>query len=285
MPLAISLRDRARAEKKTEVLTSALTIAASLDSETLRAGPALDRKIAALRRQVDGAGDRPRRATASSLADSDGKAVGDNFLTPLRPGDPRPALQSRQPRAPPREIRYSDTEQARHHGRRRARGRPADSIGAVRITRNDPGGERRRPRTHDRLGLGRSAGPAWSSALVIAFGVSGSLARPLTRLAAAAHRLGSGDLSARADDVTGADGDRGAGRLVRRDGRPRGAHRAGATRVRRERVAPAPDAAHRDEAPARVARSNGRTPRDDARPRRPPTRRSTGWRRPSIGCW
>jgi signal transduction histidine kinase len=41
--------------------------------------------------------------------------------------------------------------------------------------------------------------------LVIAFVVSGSLARPLTRLAAVAHRLGSGDLSARANDVTGAD--------------------------------------------------------------------------------
>ena len=42
VPLAISLRDRARAEKKTEVLTSALTIAASFDTESLQAGPALE---------------------------------------------------------------------------------------------------------------------------------------------------------------------------------------------------------------------------------------------------
>ena len=39
---------------------------------------------------------------------------------------------------------------------------------------------------------------------MIAFALAGSLARPLQRLAAAAHRLGSGDLTARAGDVTGA---------------------------------------------------------------------------------
>jgi signal transduction histidine kinase len=39
--------------------------------------------------------------------------------------------------------------------------------------------------------------------LVIAFALAGSLARPLSRLAATARRLGSGDLSARADDVRG----------------------------------------------------------------------------------
>ena len=41
--------------------------------------------------------------------------------------------------------------------------------------------------------------------LVIAFAMSGSLARPLTRLASTAHQLGTGDLSARAGTVEGAD--------------------------------------------------------------------------------
>jgi two-component system OmpR family sensor kinase len=40
--------------------------------------------------------------------------------------------------------------------------------------------------------------------MLLAFGLAGSLSRPLTRLAAAAKRLGQGDLSARAGDVSGA---------------------------------------------------------------------------------
>jgi two-component system OmpR family sensor kinase len=43
-----------------------------------------------------------------------------------------------------------------------------------------------------------------SAGLVIAFALAGSLARPLTRLAATARRLGSGDLSARAGEVSSA---------------------------------------------------------------------------------
>lgn len=40
--------------------------------------------------------------------------------------------------------------------------------------------------------------------LLLAFGLAGSVSRPLARLAGAARRLGSGDLSARAEDVGGA---------------------------------------------------------------------------------
>ena len=39
--------------------------------------------------------------------------------------------------------------------------------------------------------------------MLIAFGLAGSLARPLTRLAATAKRLGDGDLTARAGDIKG----------------------------------------------------------------------------------
>ena len=77
-------------------------------------------------------------------------------------------------------------------------------IGAVRITKDIQGVNDAVRRTTISLiavigGIGLSVG------LVIAVIMSGSLARPLTRLAATARRLGAGDLSARAHDVSGAD--------------------------------------------------------------------------------
>jgi signal transduction histidine kinase len=55
-----------------------------------------------------------------------------------------------------------------------------------------------------RLGLIAICTAALLAGLVLAFGLSASLSRPLTRLAAAARALGDGDLSARAGDVHGA---------------------------------------------------------------------------------
>jgi signal transduction histidine kinase len=201
VPLAISLRDRARAEKKTEVLTSALTIAASFDTESLRAGPALNRKIERYAEQVDGrviALDRD----GTVLADSDGEAVGDNFLTPLRPELHDHALYAAAPSADA-EIRFSSTK---GYDIMVAAAPVVDPglIGAVRIDKPIQSVNDAVRRTTIGLvsvvgGIGLVIG------LVIAFVVSGSLARPLTRLAATARRLGSGDLSARAHDVSGAD--------------------------------------------------------------------------------
>ena len=201
VPLAISLRDRARAEKKTEVLTSALTIASGFDSETLRAGPALDRKIDRYAEQVGGrviALDR----RGIVLADSEGVAVGENFKTPSRPELHDHALYAPAPSAAA-EIRFSSTEGT---DLMVAAAPVVDPglIGAVRISKPIQAVNDAVRRTTIGLvavvgGIGLVIG------LVIAFVVSGSLARPLTRLAAAARRLGSGDLSARANDVTGAD--------------------------------------------------------------------------------
>jgi signal transduction histidine kinase len=201
VPLAISLRDRARAEKKTEVLTSALTIASGFDSETLQAGPALDKKIERYSTQVGGrviALDRD----GTVLADSDGKAIGDNFLTPLRPELHDHALYAAAPSAAA-EIRFSNTEGSDIMVAAAPVVDPG-LIGAVRITKPIQSVNDAVRRTTIGLvsvigGIGLVIG------LVIAFVVSGSLARPLTRLAATAHRLGSGDLSARANDVAGAD--------------------------------------------------------------------------------
>jgi signal transduction histidine kinase len=54
------------------------------------------------------------------------------------------------------------------------------------------------------LGLAAIGVAALVAGMLLAFGLAGSLSRPLTRLAAAARRLGEGDLSARAGDVSGA---------------------------------------------------------------------------------
>jgi signal transduction histidine kinase len=75
-------------------------------------------------------------------------------------------------------------------------------VGAVRITQGvqDVTDSVRRT-TFGLLAIGVAALVA---GLLLAWGLAGSLSRPLTRLAAAAKRLGSGDLSARAEDVGGA---------------------------------------------------------------------------------
>ena len=89
--------------------------------------------------------------------------------------------------------------------------------------------------------------------MVIAFALAGSFARPLTRLAAAARSLGEGDLSTHAPATSGApdEVEELAGRSTRW---PTGwSARCRPSGVRRERLPPAPHAAHRDEAPARVA--------------------------------
>jgi signal transduction histidine kinase len=75
-------------------------------------------------------------------------------------------------------------------------------LGAVRITQDVQDVTDRIRRTT--LGLLAIGAAGLIAGLVLAFGLSGSLSRPLRRLAAAAKRLGSGDLSARAEDVGGA---------------------------------------------------------------------------------
>ena len=200
VPLALSLRDRARAEQETSALTSALTIAANLDRESLKQGPALDRLVSRSAAQVQG------RVIATDptgivLADSEGDAVGENFNTPTRP-EMQKALQPDKP-TPNAEIRHSDTEGA---DALFAAAPVLDPglLGAVRITKDIQSVNDAVRRTTISLiavigGIGLSIG------LVIAVIMSGSLARPLTRLAGTARRLGAGDLSARAHDVSGAD--------------------------------------------------------------------------------
>jgi sensor histidine kinase regulating citrate/malate metabolism len=183
VPLAISLRDRARAEKKTEVLTSALTIASGFDSETLRAGPALDRKIQRYAEQVDGGRVIALDRDGTVLADSDGEAVGDNFLTPLRPELHDHALFAAAPSANA-EIRFSTKLQTDLMVAAAPVVDP-ELIGAVRISMPIQAVNDAVRRTTIGL-VSIVGGVGLVIGLVIAFVVSGSLARPLTRLAALA---------------------------------------------------------------------------------------------------
>jgi signal transduction histidine kinase len=75
-------------------------------------------------------------------------------------------------------------------------------LGAIRITRSvQQVNDNIRNVT---LGLAAIGIAALVAGMLLAFGLAGSLSRPLTRLAAAARRLGEGDLSTRAGDVGGA---------------------------------------------------------------------------------
>jgi signal transduction histidine kinase len=75
-------------------------------------------------------------------------------------------------------------------------------VGAVRVTRD--AGQIAESVRRTTLGLLAIGAAALLAGLLLAFGLAGSLSRPLTRLAAASKRLGSGDLQARADNVRGA---------------------------------------------------------------------------------
>jgi signal transduction histidine kinase len=200
VPLALSLRDRARAEQETQALTSALTIAATLHRDSLNAGPALDRLVNRDAEQVEGRV-IVTDTTGEVLADSQGDAVGANFNTASRPEMQR-ALQPGDPK-PNAVIRPSETAGADIMVAAAPVLDPS-LIGAVRITKEIKAVNDAVRRTTISLiavigGIGLFIG------LVIAVVISGSLARPLTTLAATARRLGAGDLSARAHDVTGAD--------------------------------------------------------------------------------
>ncbi|MGZ5307154.1 MAG: ATP-binding protein [Actinomycetota bacterium] len=203
VPLALSLRDRARSEQETQALTSALTIAAILDRDSLKEGPVLDRLVKRFAAQIEEGRVIATDSKGVVLADSDGTAKGENFNTSGRP-EIQEALGfgGLRPR-PNADIRPSKTVGADILVAAAPVLDPG-LIGAVRVRQDIQSVNAAVRRTTFSLiavigGIGLSIG------LVIAVIMSGSLARPLTRLAATARRLGAGDLSARAHDLRGAD--------------------------------------------------------------------------------
>jgi len=204
IPLAISLDRRARAEVERENLIRAGTFAQDVGAENL--APDRSRTLRELVRQaapqVDG---RVIVLDASGrlIADSQGPANGEVYATPERP-EIVAALQDR----PTSVVRFSqdlgvDIMATAVPIVDESQTGTTAVVGAVRITRSMDQVDA----TVHRVTLGVVAiGVAGLVAgLILAVALSGSLARPLRRLADAAKRFGSGDLSVRAGDIRGPD--------------------------------------------------------------------------------
>jgi signal transduction histidine kinase len=197
LPLTITLQQRATAELEREALIETQGIAAAIDPEDVDDPEKLQPLVEQAAAQVGG---------RVIIVDEDGVLVVDSegpaergafFATPGRP-EIRSALDG----SPHSEIR--DSQDLSEDIMATAVPIPDESriVGAVRVTRSVQ-------RVNDRvrnvtLGLLAIGGAALFAGLLLAFGLARSFSRPLVGLAGAARRLGSGDLSARAQDVGGA---------------------------------------------------------------------------------
>ena len=199
VPLAIVMRDRARSELEALARTNAQTIAAFLNGDSLDDDP---RERRALRRDVrryaEQVGSRVVVLDGSGvvLADSDGEDVGESFATPGRPEVVR-ALESQVTA----EVRRSDEER----GDIAVAAAPVidegELVGAVRVSRDVQ-------TVSENVGRATAAIVAVAlggllAGLLLAVAIARSLARPLSGLAAAARRLGAGELSTRAGKLEG----------------------------------------------------------------------------------
>ena len=202
IPLALTLDRRARAEFERENIIRATTIAQDVGAENLRPG-----RTATLRGIVqDAASQVTGRVivvdhTGALVADSLGPATGQPYATPGRP-----EIGAALADAPTSVIRYSQdlgtTIMAtavpivdEHPGAQ------PTVVGAVRITLSMAAvNENVRRVTYGVLAIGAGA---LLAGLILAVALSSSLSKPLRRLAEAAQRFGSPDLSVRVGPVNG----------------------------------------------------------------------------------
>ena len=246
VPLAIVLRDRARSELEAVALGSAQTIASVLNRDRLE-DDATDRDAS-----------RPTRTAGPPRW-----VVGSSSWTPPAPSWPTPTTRTSARTSRRRDVRRSPT--------RSRRGRARRSVAATRRAATSPSRRRRsstrgsswaRCGSHGAWAPSRrtwGAPPRRSSRWRWAGSSPGSSSRRARSLARApalvARHDGSPARRGRAHRpgrrARGRRRDRRARGVVRRDGGARRAHGAVAAGVRRERVAPAPHAAHRHQAAAR----------------------------------
>lgn len=207
VPLGINLQRRVRAETQTRALVTALTVAAVVGSENIAAAQAPDTNLATtdLQRWVrqhfshteDGrivVVDTGGRLLADSTTLG---TLGTTFASPLRPefGE---VLSTHQPYAT---FRFSD----KLNEEILVAAAPIIDerfVGVVRYTKgvgDVQSGVRRAILGAIAIGIA-----ALLAGLVVAFALADSLSRPLSRLAAAARRLGGGDLAARSERAVGA---------------------------------------------------------------------------------
>ena len=197
IPLTINLQRRATGELETQALIQAQGIAALVDEETFSDPDRLDQIVRETSAQVGGrvlVVDR----RGSLLADSDGPAsLGLDYAT-----RGRPELEAALTGVPTSDIRRSEdlgqdimatAVPIQDQGR---------ILGAVRITKTVQAVKDNVRRVT--YGLAAIGLAALGAGLLLAFGLAGSLSRPLSRLADAAKRLGAGDLTTRAGSVRGA---------------------------------------------------------------------------------
>lgn len=199
VPLTVNLQRRATAELETRALIQAQGIASAIGPENM--APSRRTELVDIADvAADQVGGRVIVVDADSvlLADSDRADPLDELFDPAE----RPELRSSLEGTPDSVIRFSlDLGQDIM-----ATAVPIMDenglVGAVRITQSvQQVSDNVRRIT---LGLLAIGGAGLAAGLLIAFGLAGSLSKPLIRLADAARRLGSGDLSARAEDVKGA---------------------------------------------------------------------------------
>jgi signal transduction histidine kinase len=191
IPLALNLSRRAQSEVETDTLLTAQTLAAYLTSENLGEPQQIERIVA-------GVGPEIERVVVTNLKgtvtyDSDGEDLDQNFNTSQRPEVQR-ALQG----VPNAEIRFSETE-GRDLLVAAAPVIDQQQIGAIRLTRDFSQIEAARRRSI--VGLIIIGLAAVGAGVLIAFGLAGSIAQPVRQLAGTAHRLGEGDLTARAGEL------------------------------------------------------------------------------------
>ena len=203
VPLAVTLRDRSRIETESQALSSAQTFASSLDRVDLVDTPQrrlqLTAKVNEFASQIPEGRVVVVAADGEVVADSDGTDLHTNYANGLRPeveaalGDPPTATVT---------TRHSDELQ----GDLLAAAAPildaSVTVGAVRVSQDIS--QQANAVNRVTIGVVIVGLTGLVAGLVIAFALAGSLARPLTRLAATARRLGRGDLSARAGDIRGA---------------------------------------------------------------------------------
>ena len=212
IPLAVSLRGRTTAEVVQQARVSALTIAAGIGAEGLVGNTKLLQQQAQLyAEQLDGRVTimdetgvvvADAEAAGTSLFGAGGQAIGQNYDTSGRP-EVGTALGG-QPFA---EIRPS--EELGHDLLAAAapiidesNGGRLGVRGVVRITQDVQHVTDSVRRVT--IGVVVVGAAGLLAGLIIAFVLAGSLAKPLTSLADAAHRLGHGELTSRAGTVEGA---------------------------------------------------------------------------------
>jgi signal transduction histidine kinase len=196
VPLALNLQGRAEAELKARALAQAQSFSSALGG-SIGATPELERAADEAADQAEGRVTIVDRRGIVLVDSERPEVVGTDYATPGRPEivaalDNQPNSEVRSSEELGQDILATAVPIASAEG----------VVGALRITQSTEGVSDSVTRTV--LGLVAIGVAGLVGGLVLAYLLAGSLSRPLQRLADAARRLGSGDLSSRTEGVGGA---------------------------------------------------------------------------------